>query len=584
MAAGHRPTLTKYGPGDVLGKWTLVEFIDRGGNADVWQVKAGSRSAALKLLHRTDPEGYARFCREVEICESTDPAAVAILPVLDSHLPDNPRRDRPWFAMPIAKGAAAALAGRPLDEKVAAIRDIAVTLAYLLEAKGINHRDVKPENFYLWNGRAVIGDFGLAKRPEDPKLTTKVIGPYHHLPDEAFDDPNPNRELIDVYCLANSLWRLVVEAEDPPRGQIRATDSKSIALLLPNEPYISRLASLIEAATSTAPARRPSLAVLADQLTDWLASRSNIGQFEADFEAGETRRLAVLRWLIDFVRREPVWEYLLFQQSDDGPQAMPVVPGFSYAEAARSLVELIEEGFVAGDAEMFRDGVPAYISNLYPTPSGLRRLEELDAALAQAAPLLRAFLEPADIVLPGTSEVVDAHVGVRNRPAEVYFEIRLLSDLHYLEYSTLRETMGTSYTLDDVHTTLAGQRWLYELDAEARQQTEELQTKQIAAVRASLWILAGEPSINDDGVVVTYESNLGNSGQGVARNVSLHLIDDDGHEYRVVPVPDLGQPSVLIDVVLPTDHPTLSARLVWDDGTGDGHDLTIPDVYAARSS
>jgi hypothetical protein len=374
-----------------------------------------------------------------------------------------------------------------------------------------------------------------------------------------------------------------MEEEHPPRGQIRATDSKSLASLLPDEPYISRLANLIEGATSTTPARRPSLGVLAEQLTHWLASRANVGHFEADFEAAETRRLAVLRWLIDYVRCEPVWEYLLFQQSDDGPEAMPVVPGFSYTDAARSLVDLIDEGPAYGHAEMFRENVPSYISNLYPTPSGLQRLDELDSALALAVPLLRVFLEPTDIVLPGTTEVVEIHPGVRNRPAEVYFQIRLLTELGYLDYSTLRETMGTSYTLDDVHTTLSGQRLLYELDAEAKLREVKLDAKRIAAARASPWILAGESAVDAVRGVVTYTSNLGNSGDGVARNASLHVIDDEGQEVVVLAVPDLGQPSVLVDVPLPIDHPILSARIVWDDGTGERRELTTPNVFPARN-
>ena len=42
-----------------------------------------------------------------------------------------------------------------------------------------------------------------------------------------------------------------------------------------------------------------------------------------------------------------------------------------------------------------------------------------------------------------------------------------------------------------------------------------------------------------------------------------------GGEALLLAVPDLGRPSVLVDVPLPIDHPTLSARLVWNDGTGE---------------
>jgi serine/threonine protein kinase len=158
--------------GDTLGKWNLVEFIAKGGNGDVWRADANGEIAALKILHRTGARDYARFRREVEICERRDPSELAILPVLDSYLPDSPtRRDRPWFAMPFAETVIEALAGATLTDKVAVVRDVARTLARLLTEEGVNHRDVKPENLYMFDRRPVVGDFGLAKRPDDPNLT-----------------------------------------------------------------------------------------------------------------------------------------------------------------------------------------------------------------------------------------------------------------------------------------------------------------------------------------------------------------------------------------------------------------------------
>lgn len=370
MPSRSRPRLTKYNEGDVVGTWTVVSFIGGGGNADVWRARSGRTSVALKLLHRTDAEGYARFAREVEICATIDASKVAILPVVDSHLPDNPRRDRPWFAMPIAETAAEALAGGSLNQKVEAVRDTAATLAYPLQTEGINHRDVKPENFYIWNGRSVVGDFRLAKRPKDLALTKRTIGPYHHLPDEAFHDPNPDRELIDVFCLANSLWRLAVEEDYPPRGQIRAGDAKSLALLFPAEPYIGRLAALIEGATSTTPDRRPTLALFASQLTDWLATRSDVNEFEAEYEASETRKLAVLRWLVDHVRSEPVFDTLPYATPSD-LDAPSEVAGLTEREVGAALVELIEERLVDGDAQYaFGRREPRHISHLFPRRSG----------------------------------------------------------------------------------------------------------------------------------------------------------------------------------------------------------------------
>ena len=41
------------------------------------------------------------------------------------------------------------LAGAQLEKKVIAVRDVAQTLARVLNEHGLNHRDVKPENLYV---------------------------------------------------------------------------------------------------------------------------------------------------------------------------------------------------------------------------------------------------------------------------------------------------------------------------------------------------------------------------------------------------------------------------------------------------
>jgi serine/threonine protein kinase len=312
---------TKHKRGDVLGRWTLVEIFAGGGNGDVWRAEADDpKSGAVKILHRTSPRDYERFRREVAICEQLDPDEFAILPVFDSHLPPKPSAsDRPWFSMPLASDLTVALAGSSLDDKVAATRDVGRTLARLLDEHNIHHRDVKPENLYAYENRIVVGDFGLAKRPDDPNLSgDKPVGPHHHLPSEVFvEDEEPDWERVDVYCLANTLWRLAVERKYPPRGQIRANEDDSLVLLLAGEAYIGQLAGLIEAATSRSPLSRPTLAGFAEHLDDWLAARRVKDDWAIEFEDSEARKLAVLRWLVKRVRNEPVFNAMGYEIPSD---------------------------------------------------------------------------------------------------------------------------------------------------------------------------------------------------------------------------------------------------------------------------
>jgi len=579
--------------GDILGRWTLVEYVDSGGNGDVWFVESAGEEAALKVLHRlSDPDDYERFRREVTACKEIDPETIAILPILDDHLPDEPtRRDRPWFVMPRAVPLQGALADTDLVAKVNAIRAATVTLAQVLERHGRHHRDVKLENLFVCDGRVVVGDLGLVKGPDDSDLTSpeKPVGPIRNLaPELAAGDPNPDLERIDVYYLAHALSRLASGRE--ARGHIRAHESDSLAMRLPDEHEVTPLARLIDDATARDPAQRPTLRALDSRLAEWIDQRGRAleirtehERYAALYEQRENRNRAVLQWVVTQVRDEPVFGGFTYDVPDlDEPT--PDVPGLTEGQMAQALQDLIDDGLISGEPQhVFGRREPRHFTHLYPTVAGVEQVHDVDTLLRLAAPLLRAFLDPVDMVtLPRSTEPTEVVPGVILTPPEAYFEMWLLEHFSYLDYRPSAETGGFA-SLVRVRATSAGRHWLYELGAEAIEHEGQLEAARVAAVRASPWIIAGEATVDEASGTVTYRSNVGNDGQGVARKVSLHLVDADGGEALMLAVPDLGQPSVLINVPLPIEHPTLSARIVWDDGTGERRELTTPNVYPARN-
>ncbi len=238
-----------------------------------------------------------------------------------------------------------------------------------------------------------MGDFGLAKRPSDPALTEqgKPLGPFHHLPSEVFvSDEEPDWERVDVHCLANTLWCIAAEKLHPPRGQIRAADEDSLDLLLPGEPNVGQLAALIQAATSRSPSARPTLSEFGHQLDDWLAARASTGDFAVEFESAEARKFAVLRWLVDHVRREPVFDRMGYDIPDD-VDAPSDIPGLTEGEVCEALLELIEDGAIYGEpVHGMGRREPLQFNRLYPTLYGLQEIEDLASLTAQAMPLLRA--------------------------------------------------------------------------------------------------------------------------------------------------------------------------------------------------
>ena len=70
------------------------------------------------------------------------------------------KSDVPWLVMALAEPITDALTQSPLREIVEAIRDISITLA-AMHARGISHRDLKPDNLFKTHGVWSVGDFRL---------------------------------------------------------------------------------------------------------------------------------------------------------------------------------------------------------------------------------------------------------------------------------------------------------------------------------------------------------------------------------------------------------------------------------------
>ena len=148
--------------GTEIGRWRVVAFVARGGSGEVYRTAevGGERTAALKILHRTDAAARARLEREAHVLsELRDPIFPAFFESGDYQC-------RPWyateflqpFAMPTTDGAVARL-----------VRAICRG-AGVLHARGFVHRDIKPANILSRKGDPVLIDLGLLKRAETPAL------------------------------------------------------------------------------------------------------------------------------------------------------------------------------------------------------------------------------------------------------------------------------------------------------------------------------------------------------------------------------------------------------------------------------
>jgi serine/threonine protein kinase len=261
-------------PGDTIGRWRLISPLGEGGNADVWRAECGGESAAVKVLRSRSAasEQYARFRQEVAALERLRDVP-GILPLIEHHLPAGPTKSDPaWLAMPVATPIAEALGPTAqLDRIVAAVADVANALTKAATLN-VHHRDIKPQNLYVFKGRACVGDFGLAAIPDRAALTAdgRKLGPMWYLAPEMLNDASSaDPAPADVYSLGKTLWVLVSGQAYPFPGEM--VDSSLRLANYSGDQRTPFLDHLVARSCLHSPSDRPTVVDLANELRAFLA-------------------------------------------------------------------------------------------------------------------------------------------------------------------------------------------------------------------------------------------------------------------------------------------------------------------------
>ena len=202
-------------------RYAIERELGAGGMATVYLAKdlKHHRSVAVKVLR---PElsailGTERFLTEIRVTANLQHPH--ILPLFDSGEADGFL----YYVMPVVEGET--LLDKlqrerklPIDEAVKITSEVAKALDYA-HRQGVLHRDIKPSNIMLYEGQALVSDFGIALAPTQAggKRITKTgmsLGtPEYMSPEQA----TAERELdarSDVYALGCVLYEML--AGEPP--------------------------------------------------------------------------------------------------------------------------------------------------------------------------------------------------------------------------------------------------------------------------------------------------------------------------------------------------------------------------------
>jgi eukaryotic-like serine/threonine-protein kinase len=200
-----------------LGRGKMTDYvyerqpIDEGGQGTVYRAihKSTHVPVALKRLRFHDEDSQHRMAREIA-AGTRYGSHPSVMPVLEADV------DGCWFSMPLANGSAAVHAARLRE--TGELQDLIRAVCEGLRqphAEGWIHRDIKPANILFLEGRWVIGDWGLGRRPRGESSglrrtrTGTGFGTEGFAAPEMSRHPHDSQPTADIYSIGQLIGAIL---------------------------------------------------------------------------------------------------------------------------------------------------------------------------------------------------------------------------------------------------------------------------------------------------------------------------------------------------------------------------------------
>ncbi len=339
--------------GESAPDFELLSPLGEGGMGMVYEARQTSmdRTIAIKMLKphlASNPLQRDKFLSEAAVTSDLDHPN--IVPIHDLGVSDNGRL---YYAMKRVKGTPwdQVIRDKSREENIEILLGVCNAVAFA-HAKGVIHRDLKPQNIMLGEfGEVYVMDWGLAVSVDrqgkaEPLTRNTAAGgtPAYMAPEMAFANANEIGRCSDIYMLGGILFEILTGSPPHPGGKVITCLMNAANNKIAGSRETGELMDIARKAMSTRPA---------DRFQSVRDFQQALRQYQAHAQSIRMTEQAVA----DLAQATSTSDYSLFSRTVFGlEEAMRLWEGNARAreEHTRACLEYARSAMLKGDFDLAR--------------------------------------------------------------------------------------------------------------------------------------------------------------------------------------------------------------------------------------